>query len=50
MSMIHEALYSSENLSTVDLSAYLENLVSHLQGATRQKYESPWNWIRSNWT
>ncbi len=32
MSMIHEALYSSQNLSIVDLSAYLKNFVSHLQG------------------
>jgi two-component sensor histidine kinase len=32
MAMIHEALYSSENLSIIDLSAYLKNLVSHLQG------------------
>ena len=32
MSMIHETLYSSQYLSSIDLSVYLKNLVHHLQG------------------
>jgi two-component sensor histidine kinase len=32
MAMIHEALYSGQNLAAIDLSAYLKSLVSHLQG------------------
>jgi two-component sensor histidine kinase len=31
MAMIHETLYSSQNLATIDLSAYLKSLVHHLQ-------------------
>jgi two-component sensor histidine kinase len=32
MAMIHETLYSGQNLAAIDLSAYLETLVHHLQG------------------
>jgi PAS domain S-box-containing protein len=32
MAMIHEALYSGQDLAAIDLSAYLKSLVSHLQG------------------
>jgi len=33
MAMIHETLYGSQNLASIDLSAYLKNLIQHLQGA-----------------
>ena len=33
MAMIHETLYSSQNLATIDLSAYLKSLVHHLEAA-----------------
>ncbi len=33
MAMIHEVLYSGQNLAAIDLSVYLKRLVDHLQGA-----------------
>ena len=32
MAMVHEALFNSQNIATIDLSDYLKNLVRHLQG------------------
>jgi PAS domain S-box-containing protein len=32
MSMVHEVLYSGQNLAAIDLSDYLKRLVDHLQG------------------